>query len=232
MSTSSAPSGLGGRRAASAGLRAGRARSRTALPASASMPRLVAVRYGRVRSLPVLRALDLLQPQHLARTAVAADQRKRRVVGVDGDRVLGRADSLSTSCTWCGPKARPLPAGSCRSRSTSSASSRVFQPSVGSRTARECSLSSPAAVAKAPMRLGVVVPARAGAGRPADEPGLAAAGAVEPEPGAALGVEGEGGDQLGVGGRAAYEVEEFGLGGGGGACGRLGGGRRRYGGCR
>ena len=60
-------------------------------------------------------------------------------------------------------------------------------------------------------RLGVVVPAGAGAGRPADQPGLAAAGPFEPHPGAALGVERERGDQLGVGGGTAYEVEQLGL---------------------
>ena len=41
-------------------------------------------------SLPFLRLLDLLQPQHLARAAVAAHQRQRRVVGVHGDRMLAR----------------------------------------------------------------------------------------------------------------------------------------------
>ncbi len=56
----------------------------------------------------------------------------------------------------------------------------------------------------------VVVPAGAGAGRPADQPCLAAAGSVQPDPGAAFGVEGERGDERGVGGGAEGEAEECG----------------------
>ncbi|ARX86915.1 hypothetical protein SMD44_06396 [Streptomyces alboflavus] len=59
-------------------------------------------------------------------------------------------DSLSTSCTWLRPKARPCPVARRRSRSTLSASSRVFQPSVGRRAASEFSLRVPAAVVNAP----------------------------------------------------------------------------------
>ena len=60
-------------------------------------------------------------------------------------------------------------------------------------------------------RTAVVVPAGAGAGRPADQPGLAAARALQPHPGTALGVERERGDEFGVGGGPADEVEQIGL---------------------
>ena len=66
----------------------------------------------------------------------------------------------------------------------------------------------------------MVVPAGAGAGRPADQPGLTAAGPVETDPGTALGVEGQRGDQRGVGGGTAGEVEQVRLGRRGAGTGR------------
>ena len=125
-----------------------------------------------------------------------------------------------TSWTWWAPKARPRPADSRRSRSTPSASSRVFQPSVGRRTASDCSFSSPAAVTNAPCDppwscQPVPVP-----GGQRDQPRLAAARAFQPQPGAALRIERKRGDEFGVGGGTTDEVQQIGRAGRRGEAGR------------
>lgn len=139
---------------------------------------------------------------------------------------------MSTSWTWWRPKERPLPHGQLPLAVDAFAEFEGL-PAVGGQPGGERVLPEFARGGdEGAHRVGVVVPAGAGAGRPADEPGLAAAGAFEPHPGTALGVERERGDQLGVGGGPAREVEQFRLCGAGdgqsGSGGNNGGHRHGY----
>ncbi|CAM5691845.1 Protein RecA [Streptomyces californicus] len=129
----------------------------TGTPASGEPTRRVRLRSGchglsaYPLPLPVLRALGLLHdgapgrdPAEPARCAAEAGSPRGT------ETAWAVPDSLSTSWTWFCPKARPWPVASSLVRSTPSFSSSVRQPSMGSRTASECSVRAPAAVVNAP----------------------------------------------------------------------------------
>ena len=132
----------------------------------------------------------MLQTQGRARAAVAADLGEGRVVGVDGDRVDlgGLVEDLVDVVAAEGAAL----AGRQAAFAVDVVGEFEGLPAVGGQSGGEGVLLELAGGRdEGADRLGVVVPAGAGAGRPADQPGLAAARPLQPYPGAAFGVERE-----------------------------------------
>src|SRR6059058_1759078 len=115
-------------------------------------------------------ALHVLQPEDLARAAVAADLREGRVIGVHGDRVdLG---GLVEDLVDVVLSERAALAGGQSSLAVHVLGEFEGLPAVGGQPGGEgVLLELSGGDGEGTDRLGVVVPAGAGAGRPADQPG-------------------------------------------------------------